>query len=222
MASFDHCVQHHAPPESHSGWPPLPSQDALCSLASRGDACVGLGEFLGFVALQCCGLPTWPTVKLLCKSSHAYLRTPWLFARNQPRDGIMLRNDRCASCGWWSGRICVKFEALDTCVLCDNTGVCENCLYVSTLDQRVYCMECEVQPGAPLYKTYFDQVRDMVYDRCDAMCLAGPCCAPRQHAIILQSAGCCVLHGTVADVFRGWRKAVVDWNSCVCEGKRIC
>ena len=118
-------------------------EDALIVIRSAKGS-----EWIGAITLKWIGLLHIPTVALVCRDAHSAIQVPWQWARNQPRDGIVLRNDRCTVCRWMSGRQSAYPCHLNLCVECDNTGICMACSYVSA-DGRRLCGNCDLEEDAP-------------------------------------------------------------------------
>ena len=105
-------------------------------------------EWIGAITLKWIGLLHIPTVALVCRDAYSAVQVPWRFARDQPQDGIVLRNNRCTLCGWMSGRKTAYPHHGDLCVECNNTGICVACSYV-TADGRRLCGVCDLENDAP-------------------------------------------------------------------------
>ena len=95
--------------------------------------------------------------------------------RNQPRDGIHLRNDRCVLCGWYTKRCCPVPDLTDEllCVECGNTGVCELCTYNADDGSR-RCGQCDLRAGAPALLIKINAFIEW-YDLCDRLDLFQLC-----------------------------------------------
>ena len=175
--------------------------------AGLGYPALGLGltgsGLLGHIALHYNRILSWPAVIRVNKATRRELMAPWLAARCYPRDRITMLHHRCITCGWWSGRL----QEETMCVGCGNSVVCiDFCTYVA-YDGRRYCVECKRRPGAPQYKSYYDELVNLFNDHLNEMQLCGQHLF-RRTAPFLRSESQCFRHGECKDVFRAWTMQV--------------
>ena len=107
-------------------------------------------ELIASVVIEYLSILKWPKVRVVDNKSAAVLQLPWMWARSQPIDGIMLRNQRCTHCGWLTGR-CFPEKDLpeeQLCVECHNSGVCFECMYLAH-DGHRYCAQCSPRLEIP-------------------------------------------------------------------------
>ncbi len=89
----------------------------------------------------------WPTHRRICSKTSCHLTAAWQCVRSMPRDWITLRNERCTTCGWLTGKLHGD-EPL--CYECGNSAICGDCTYaVPDLGRR--CYDC------PTLLQYVDQ-----------------------------------------------------------------
>ena len=123
----------------------------------------------------------WGTHQQICKKLRMTVGLNWAWCRNQPQDGITLRNSRCETCGWLTQR---NYEDVEQCYECSNTGVCRQCTYRvpnnlvpasdrvdsnSAMQQR--CLQCDLLPGVQTITSHQRNLHaflDSVYDKYDA------------------------------------------------------
>ena len=114
-----------------------------------------------------------------------------------------MRSRRCTCCAWWSDAA----EANENlCLECGNIGVCrERCTYLSTDDGLRYCIQCEVRPGAPLYKNYYDTVLGLIIKPLDELQRRGPYHYFWHRDFFCRSVHQCFARGSLRDVLKAWR-----------------
>ncbi len=130
-----------------------------------------IGSLLAACSLHYLSILHWPTHRRLCKEALDVLGASWAFARNSPRDDVEVRNNRCATCGWLTGRIVCGDEP--HCAECENTGVCIQCTYQVGCQLR--CLQCDILLEHCKRQSHLQFVTFMnhVNDRLDALSLSG-------------------------------------------------
>ena len=170
-----------------------------------------VGDMIGHVTLVYSAALHWPTVKTVNKATWKRINLPRQWIRNNPRDGISLIHTRCVVCGWISRRLSISEDYMfpfrtDMCVLCENIGVCEECVYVGH-DGKRYCGQCELRPGAPfmLWEVTAFCLRYNLYDRIDELQALGYYTVNRQ---------------LVRKVLRSWARS--RRLNCTAESPLVC
>ncbi len=95
----------------------------------------------------------WPTHIRICSEASYHLTAAWQTVRSTCRDPVMLLNDRCITCGWLTGKLCVD-EPL--CYQCCNCAICGDCTYaVPDLGRRWYDCSTLLQYVDPSFRPHW-------------------------------------------------------------------
>jgi len=128
-----------------------------------------IGSLLAACSLHYLSILHWPTHRGLSKEALDVLGASWAFARNSPRD-MYLRNNRCVTCGWLTGRIVCGDEP--RCGECYNTCVCIQCTY--QVGGQLRCLQCDMLPEhCRQSDLQFVTFMEHVGDRLDALSQSG-------------------------------------------------
>ena len=189
------------------GQQPL-TQEVICDSMTDHVATpppLGGPRLVAWVTLRYNGITTWANAIAVSCDFVQILYIPWRYARSVPRDGLMLQNTLCTTCGWWSGNA----EAdLPLCDDCSNSSVCFRCSYRSPVDGVLRCAACKPRYCDPPYFHAFNNILDLSCDQIDALQMAGGYSWGRRSAVLGRSAGCCFLLLPVRRIFSTWRSAV--------------
>ncbi len=94
----------------------------------------------------------WPTHIRICSKASYHLTAAWQTVRSTCRDPVMLLNDRCITCGWLTGKLCVD-EPL--CYECGNCAICGDCTFaVPDLGRRWYDCSTLLQYVDPIFRPF--------------------------------------------------------------------
>ena len=105
----------------------------MVSLESRAEVLVGVS--------LCYLIPLhWPTHRTIAPAAMVHLASAWQCMRNEPRDGVNMRNDRCTFCGWLTGN---RYIHEEQCYECHNVAVCAQCTY-QVPGKGTRCFECDL------------------------------------------------------------------------------
>ena len=111
----------------------------------------------------------WPTHIRICSKASYHLTAVWQCVRSLPR-GVYLRNERCTTCGWLTGKL---YGDEPLCYKCSNSTICGDCTYaVPDLGRRRYDCPTLLQNVDPSFRPFLALV-DHACEACDAMFRVG-------------------------------------------------
>ena len=111
----------------------------------------------------------WPTHMRICSEASYHLTAVWQCVRSLPR-GVYLRNERCTTCGWLTGKL---YGDEPLCYECSNCSICGDCTYaVPDLGRRCYDCPTLLQDVDPSFRPFLALV-DHACEACDAMFRVG-------------------------------------------------